>query len=346
MLLKIGDLAKRTGLTVRALHHYDGIGLLTPSARSDAGYRLYNQADIARLHQIMALRQFGLSLADIGTTLTSAELPLAAIVSRQIAALTAQIAGADALRGRLQRLETQLASGRDPDLADWLTTLEHMTMYDKYFTPDELRDLPLANPTPAMTEAWKALVAKVQQQMDAGSKPTHAEPQALARQWMQMINRDTGNNPVLFAKLNAMHEQEPGLTAVTGISAEMMQFVIAAAQEARNALYRPYLDEEEFAFLRAHIGKRAMEWRPLIAQVYQAMQDGHAPDSPEAQALARHWFDLFRSYAGDKPETQMKIRKALAEQPGLTEDGMVDAPMRDFIRAAMQSLAPHSGANT
>lgn len=41
MLLKVGELAKQTGLTVRALHHYDDIGLLQPSARSDAGYRLY-----------------------------------------------------------------------------------------------------------------------------------------------------------------------------------------------------------------------------------------------------------------------------------------------------------------
>lgn len=49
MALKIGELARRTGLTVRALHHYDAIGLLTPSARSDAGYRLYNDADVARL---------------------------------------------------------------------------------------------------------------------------------------------------------------------------------------------------------------------------------------------------------------------------------------------------------
>lgn len=48
MKLKIGELAKRSGLTVRALHHYDSIGLLCPSARSEAGYRLYNRDDIAR----------------------------------------------------------------------------------------------------------------------------------------------------------------------------------------------------------------------------------------------------------------------------------------------------------
>lgn len=340
MLLKIGDLAKRTGLTVRALHHYDSIGLLTPSARSDAGYRLYEQADIARLHRIQALRQFGLSLADIGAALTREDIPLAAIVARQIAMLTQQIAGADALRDRLLQLQGLLARGQEPDLADWLTTLEQMTMFDKYFTTEELQELPLANPTPAITEEWQTLVAAVQRQMDAGASIMDPEPQALATRWMHMVKRDTANNPVLFAKLNTMHEQEPALQAATGITPALMQFVLRAAQESKTALYRPYLDDAEFAFLRAHIGKRASEWPPLIARVRQAMNAGHAPDSPAAQALARHWFELFRSFAGDNPATQAKIRKALVEVPGLTDGSMVDAAMRDYVRAAMQSLKP------
>jgi DNA-binding transcriptional MerR regulator len=338
MLLKIGDLAKRTGLTVRALHHYDSIKLLTPSARSDAGYRLYNHADIARLHQILALRQFGLSLADIGTTLTSAAIPLAAIVSRQIATLTEQIAGAAVLRKRLQHLEGQLARGQEPDLADWLITLEHMTMLDKYFTAAELKELPLANPTPAMTEAWQALVANVQALIDSGASPADPPSLALARQWMQAIARDTGNNPTLFAKLNAMHEQEPGVQAATGITPALMQFVIDAAHEGKALLYRPYVDDAEFAFLRANIGKRASEWPPLIAQVREAMNAGHAPNSAEAQTLARRWLDLFRSFAGDNPATQAKVRQALMEEPRLTEGGMMNDAMRGFIRSAMQVL--------
>jgi DNA-binding transcriptional MerR regulator len=338
MLLKIGDLAKRTGLTVRTLHHYDDIKLLTPSARTDAGYRLYNAADIARLHQILALRQCGLALADIGATITRQEIPLAAIVSRQIAMLTQQIAQAGILRDRLWRLETQLASGQDPDLADWLTTLEHMTMFDKYFTPEELKQLPLYQPTPAVTQDWQTLVAAVQARIDAGATPDDAEAQALARQWMQLLKRDTANNPVLFAKLNTMHEQEPALQASTGITPALMQFVIEAAQATRTALYRPYLDDAEFAFLSANIGKRASEWPPLIARVRQALDAGHAPDSPVAQALAREWFDLFRSYAGDNPATQLKIRQAMAEQPGLTDYSVISPATLDYVRAAMQSL--------
>ena len=64
MLLRAGELAKRTGLTVRALHHYDTIGLLCPTGRTDSGYRLYSRDDVARLHGIQTLRRMGLSLAD------------------------------------------------------------------------------------------------------------------------------------------------------------------------------------------------------------------------------------------------------------------------------------------
>ena len=222
--------------------------------------------------------------------------------------LTEQIAGAAVLRERLLGLAGQLARGQEPDLANWLTTLEHMTMFDKYFTPDELKELPLAKPTPAITDEWRTLVANVQAQWASGVSPDDPVPQSLARQWMQMITRDTANNPALFAKLNTMHEQEPGLQAATGITPALMQFVIAAAHAGKALLYRPYLNDEEFAFLRANIGKRASEWPPLIAQVREAMNAGHAPDSAEAQALARRWLDLFRSFAGDNPATQAKVR--------------------------------------
>src|ERR1041385_7125762 len=108
MMLKVGELARRSGLTVRTLHHYDSIGLLKPSARSDAGYRLYNRDDIARLHQIQALRSFGLTLAEVGVCLASLGAALAPVVDQQIRALTRQIARAEELRTRLTHLQRQM----------------------------------------------------------------------------------------------------------------------------------------------------------------------------------------------------------------------------------------------
>ncbi len=54
---KIGQLAAETGLTVRALHHYDHLSVLRPSARTSAGYRLYGESDVEWLYQVLALRR-------------------------------------------------------------------------------------------------------------------------------------------------------------------------------------------------------------------------------------------------------------------------------------------------
>ena len=67
--MKVGELAKRTGLTVRTLHHYDEIGLLRPSRRSEAGYRLYEHGDLERLQRILAYRGLGIGLDKIAAIL-------------------------------------------------------------------------------------------------------------------------------------------------------------------------------------------------------------------------------------------------------------------------------------
>jgi DNA-binding transcriptional MerR regulator len=65
----VGDIAAMTGVTVRTLHHYDRIGLLSPSARSGAGYRLYAPEDLDRLHQVLLYRELGFSLEDVAALL-------------------------------------------------------------------------------------------------------------------------------------------------------------------------------------------------------------------------------------------------------------------------------------
>jgi DNA-binding transcriptional MerR regulator len=68
-----GELSQLAGVSVRTLHHYDEIGLLAPSGRSDAGYRLYSYADLARLQEILVWRQLGFSLPEIQQLLDDPE---------------------------------------------------------------------------------------------------------------------------------------------------------------------------------------------------------------------------------------------------------------------------------
>lgn len=69
MTRTVGAVARLAGVSIRTLHHYDEIGLLSPGDRSDAGYRQYTDRDLERLQQILLLRELGLGLDEVGRVL-------------------------------------------------------------------------------------------------------------------------------------------------------------------------------------------------------------------------------------------------------------------------------------
>jgi DNA-binding transcriptional MerR regulator len=342
MLLKVGELAKRCGLTVRTLHHYDAIGLLTPSARSDSGYRLYNRDDIARLHQIQALRRFGLALADIGAVLANPGTHLSSIVDQQIRMLDSQIAQSTTLRERLAQLQGQLQRGEEPELADWLTTLEMMNMYDKYFTKEEQKRFPLLSTAENSTVAeWAELVQSVREAMEMKVPPQSPGAQTLAKRWMTMLMRDSHGDPRLLAKLNMMHFNEPAAQAQTGITLDMISFIQQANAESKFAVYQQYLSSDEMDFVRKHYISGTSQFPALIAEVFQKMEDGIPADDPSVRQLAVRWVDMVRAYAGDEPATQEKLRTAMAEHPELLEGSAIDQRMLGYVRQMIAHLRTH-----
>lgn len=83
----IGQIAGKTGLSVRTLRYYDEIGLLTPSAATEAGYRLYEENDLRKLGQILLFRELEFPLAEIKSILASPDFDPASAVTEQIALL-------------------------------------------------------------------------------------------------------------------------------------------------------------------------------------------------------------------------------------------------------------------
>lgn len=121
---RIGDLARASGLTVRALHHYEDVGLLRP-ARTAAGHRVYGDDDVDRLYRVIALRRLGLSLGEIARALDDGG-DLRDVMRRQLAELDERLAATARLRNRLVAL---LASDR-PGTDDLLAYLEETTMLE------------------------------------------------------------------------------------------------------------------------------------------------------------------------------------------------------------------------
>jgi MerR family transcriptional regulator, thiopeptide resistance regulator len=97
---RIGEVATATGLTVRALHHYDQVGLVVPSTRTSGGHRLYTGADLAVLYQVTALRQLGLSLDQIAVLLAG-HADVRQVIDEQLVQVDRQIRMATRLREQL-----------------------------------------------------------------------------------------------------------------------------------------------------------------------------------------------------------------------------------------------------
>lgn len=107
-----GELAGLTGLTVRALRHYDEIGRLVPSERSGTGHRRYSGGDLQRLYEILALRQLGLPLAEVAGVLDHGLDPRA-VVGHQLAHLDRSIAAARRSRRSLHALLATLEAATE-----------------------------------------------------------------------------------------------------------------------------------------------------------------------------------------------------------------------------------------
>ncbi|MGH3409582.1 MAG: MerR family transcriptional regulator [Streptosporangiaceae bacterium] len=127
---KVGELARASGLSIRTVRYYDQIGLLTPSARSPAGHRLYGDTDVRRLYRICLLRRAGLALAEISRALDEPGWDLQHAMLAHLDMLDQQVAAGQALRRRLARMAGALARNDSPTTEEFLETLEEMTMAD------------------------------------------------------------------------------------------------------------------------------------------------------------------------------------------------------------------------
>ncbi len=222
-LYRIGELAARVGVSVRTLHHYDRLGLVQPSARSEAGYRLYGEPDFLRLQQVLTLRCLGFPLPRIRDVLDSEDFDVAASLRVQRLALRERIE-------ELQRVESAigdaLAVHERGGRWDWnlvLTAAEAAgnssggNVMEKYYTPEQMAQFAeLRAETPpeeieAVEREWSALLADVR--ASRGLDADSAEAKALVARWDALQGRTMAH----FAS-------KPGLVEAIGRNYEAGSF--------------------------------------------------------------------------------------------------------------------------
>jgi DNA-binding transcriptional MerR regulator len=219
---RVGEVATLTGVSIRTLHHYDRIGLLRPSAHSDAGYRLYAAEDVLRLQQILTLRYLGFPLKRIGPLLDRPDFDLVASMRIQCGALRNRIAELERIEAAVGELvDRRLATGEWSWelVASASTAVQHglshggTEMEDRY-TPEQMRQFAALRQTipageiAAVEQGWTALLADVRANRDLD--PSSPAARDLADRWQSLTDRTMrgyGSQPSLRDAIGANYER-------------------------------------------------------------------------------------------------------------------------------------------
>jgi len=197
----VHEFAALTGVTVKALHHYDRIGLLKP-ARSESRYRLYTAPDLTRLRQILALRSLGLPLRRIRELLAPGAAPLHETLRQQRHVLEGRRRLLDRAIRALETAEAGLEASPGGNAAlDAL--LEVIGMQDsidemrKYYS-EEVWDTGRRHYEQWPSEDWRDLYRDVNALLDAEPEPDplSAGAQALGDRWLALDKAETTNGAV------------------------------------------------------------------------------------------------------------------------------------------------------
>ena len=204
MPFTVGDLAKLTGITVRTLHHYDEIGLCCPSERSQAGYRLYSDADVHRLQEVLLLRELGLPLEDISSALQEARDPArrAELLRQHREALLAKRTRIDAMVAAVDTALVTLEKGhamKPEDVKDMFDGFDHTQYEDevkeRWGNTDAYKESARRTKSYGQAEwqqikdQWNAIYARLADLMRAGVTVTDARVQELVEQHRAHIDR-------------------------------------------------------------------------------------------------------------------------------------------------------------
>lgn len=201
---QVHEFASLAGVTVRALHHYDQLGLLRPK-RTRAGYRLYHAGDLERLEQIVALKFLGIPLKQIRGVLERDGRELPSALQRQRLALEEKRWVLDGAIEAIRRAEESVLPGERPgstvlrkiieviemqNNTDWMKKYSTEQAWDKITKRRTLWSPELQE---RVSRQWSELFRDVEAAL--GEDPASPRAEALGDRWMSLVEEFTGGDP-------------------------------------------------------------------------------------------------------------------------------------------------------
>jgi len=200
---RVRDFARMTGVTVKALQHYDRIGLLRP-CRTPAGHRIYGDKEIERVQQIVALKSIGVPLKQIKQVLERHTLSLVDALKAQRAVLAAERSRLQQALNAISIVEAELTRGQLSDALALAQLIELLTIQDdveamhQYFSPEawaKFGDYWVDWPPPRWRELFRDAEAAL------GASPDSETAEALVARFFALWHAESGDDPQLKAAI-------------------------------------------------------------------------------------------------------------------------------------------------
>lgn len=251
--LSPAETARRLGVSQKALRLYESRGILAP-VRTQSGWRAYGEKEIARLHQILALKGLGLPLSKIADLLSQRPVALERLLAAQEEALSQEHRRVNRALKLVKKARATIAAGTALSIDDLIqltkeTTMtfkdqreEMKTIFDpiiqKNFSKEELETLrtrPYNQEEAA--RAWDSLLAEAKALMAQGN-PASPQAQDLARRWKALVAQFTQGDPAIAAKAKAVWSEamaNPDAAPKLPLNPEIFAFVEKAWKAAEAA---------------------------------------------------------------------------------------------------------------
>ena len=211
------EFAKRAGVTIRALHHYDRLGLLKPSGRTHAGYRVYSDRDFARLEQIVALKFIGFPLHQIRDILRRKDIDLSAALEQQHRVLAERREHLGRAMKAIERVQQVVAAGGEPDWEPFRKVIEVIQMQTRkdwmknYYSEEQLANLRRRwspEVQAASERGWADLVRDTEAAISRGEQPSGKTGLTLAERRQALLVMFTGGDPGIEQSLKNLYADE------------------------------------------------------------------------------------------------------------------------------------------
>jgi DNA-binding transcriptional MerR regulator len=317
-LYRIHEFADMAGVTVKALRHYDRLGLLRPR-RTEAGYRIYVDRDLERLEQIVALKFVGVPLKQIKILLERDPLQLPAALRLQRSVLEEKRRSLDRAITALGNAEKALESGAAASAAVLKRIIEVMAMqtsteFMKNYYREEAWALFEERHPVWPSQAWIDLFRDVEAAL--GEDPAGEKAQALARRWRELRVRDAAGDPrIHWGLIKAWRDRQYWPEEVQkhlseSHFGEISKFIGRAFAAYRKQHYGEIPTPRQLeGFTPAERERLPLASAGLYFSAVESLDED--PGSEKAQALAARWMELMETSAGAERYPQGDYEKLI-----------------------------------